>query len=61
MNDWREDGQAAHQLQLEREEMALHALMQCKRAGSNLKDLETLAVELGLRREWQQYQATTQP
>ncbi len=57
-NDWQD---AAHQLQIERQELALLALMECKRAGSPLMALETLATEMGLRREWTQYQQTTQP
>lgn len=56
-----DDGQAAHQLQLEREELALVALMNCKRAGADPDTLDALAAELGLRREWQRMAAQTQP
>lgn len=48
-------------LQDEREQRALTALMECKRAGANLADLEVLAAELGLRNEWKQHEARTQP
>lgn len=64
MTDWHDDGEAANahaQLQQEREEAALKALMACKQAGAFLEDIETLAAELGLRNEWKQYEASTQP
>lgn len=64
MDDWRESGEAANahaQLQQEREQAALDALMECKRAGAHLAALEMLAGELGLRSEWKQYEAITRP
>ena len=61
MQDWRDDGQAAHELELDREEAALDALMNCKRAGAGLEHLNTLAAELGLADEWQQYQEAVRP
>lgn len=61
-DSWGDSRHAAqHQLQLEREQLALDALMECKRAGAGLEHLETLAREMGLYREWRQYEATTQP
>lgn len=59
--DWRDDGQAAHELELEREQVALNALMECMRAGARLNYLDALATELGLRREWQQMQEQVNP
>lgn len=56
MNYADDNGQAAHELQLEREQMALHALMECKRVGAKPDAIDTLAAEMGLRREWQRYQ-----
>jgi len=61
MTDWREDGQAAQELEQERAQAALDALMECKRAGANLGDLKTLAVEMGLRSEWESYQQDIRP
>ena len=55
------DGHAQVALQAERQERALDALMWAKRSGTPLQYLETLATELGLRREWQRYQSETQP
>ena len=55
------DGHAQVLLQQERMEKALDALMWAKRSGTPLEYLETLASELGLRREWQRYESETQP
>ena len=55
------DAEAAHQLQLEREQMALHALLNCYRAGASASDLHILAAEIGLTKEWQQLARTYQP
>lgn len=61
MTNWHDDGQAANELQLEREQRALESLMECKRAGARLNYLEALAAELGLGREWERMQADTRP
>lgn len=61
MTDWREDGQAAHELELEREQRTFYLLMAAKRAGTPLDTIDELAAELGLKREWKQYEASTQP
>ncbi len=42
----------AHQLELERQEMALDALMRCRQAGADDDALDVLASEIGLRTEW---------
>jgi len=60
VNDWHDDGQAAHELQLERQQRVLDALAECQRAGARPHYLDALAAELGLRHEWQQYQAHLQ-
>lgn len=55
------DGHAQIMLQQERERVTLETLMRCKQAGAYLADLEMLASELGLRREWIDYQQTHHP
>lgn len=45
MNDWHEDGQAAHQLDLERQQEAMESLMQCQRAGAKPIYLLSLATQ----------------
>jgi hypothetical protein len=58
----RDDSDATMYLfQQEREETALRALMECKRAGTDLAVLQTLAIELGLLAEWNDYQNVVRP
>lgn len=51
-----DDGQAAHQLELERQQAALQALAECKRAGATSNALDTLAGEIGLFKEWKRHE-----
>ncbi len=55
----REDGMnsgEAHQLELERQEMALDALMRCRQAGADDDALDVLASEIGIREQWRKYE-----
>lgn len=51
VDGWQQD------LAREREVTTLEALLNCRRAGAKPDDLETLATELGLGRQWKQYTA----
>ncbi len=46
------DEAEAHQLQLEREQMILHALQDCRAYGAPAERLDVLARELGVRDQW---------
>lgn len=48
-------------MEMERQHQLLEALMDCKRAGTDLDTIELLAGALGLYRRWKQYEAATQP